>query len=109
MRLSWAAFDASRNADTQSIPSDISTLLLIFQEEANSVAMILHSMNIVKSSVQFLNPGQIPVVAGDQPLYAIAKRIQWQWSETHGERKYVIMLGGLHTEMAALRTLTKIG
>ena len=84
---------------------NISSLLPLFQEEAKSVAMILHSMNTVNRSVQFLNPGQIPVVACDQPLYAFAKKIQWQWPETHGVEKYVIMLGRLHTEMAALRTL----
>ena len=52
-----------------------------------------------------LNPGQIPVIACDQPLYAIAKRIQWHWPETHGESKFIIMLGGLHVEAATLRAL----
>ena len=77
----------------------ISCLLPLFQEEAKSVAMILHSMNTVKRSVQ------IPVIACDQPFYAIAKKIQWQWPETHGEKKYVVVLGGLHIEIAAWRAL----
>ena len=62
-------------------------------------------MNIVNKSVQVLNPGQISVIACDQPLYAIAKRIQWHWPETHGESKFIIMLGGLHVEAATLRAL----
>ena len=103
--LSWAAFHASRTVGVTDIPPDISCLLPLFQEEAKSVAMILHSMNIVKRSVEFLNPGQIPVIACDQPLYAIAKKIQWQWPETHGEKKYVVVLGGLHIEIAAWRAL----
>ena len=47
--LSWAAFHASRTVGVTDIPPDISCLLPLFQEEAKSVAMILHSMNTVKS------------------------------------------------------------
>ena len=52
-----------------------------------------------------LNPGQTPVVAFDQPLYAIAKQIQWNWPNLYGEDKLVIMFGGLHIEMAAFKVL----
>ena len=51
------------------------------------------------------NPGQAPVVACDQPLFAIAKNIQWKWPLDYGEDKFVIMFGGLHIELAALKTL----
>ena len=51
-----------------------------------------------------LNPGQVPVVTFDQPLFAIAKQVQWNWPSTHGEDFFVIILGGLHIEMAALKT-----
>ena len=54
----------------------MSALLPLFQENAHSVAMIQHVMNIVKQAVDNLNPGQIPVLALDQPLYTIAKQIQ---------------------------------
>ena len=64
--------------------------------------MIKHSMAIVKAAVQHLNPGQVPVLAADQPLYALAKEIQWTWPAIHGE---VIMFGGLHIEMATLKLL----
>ena len=40
--------------------------------------MIQHSMNVVNDSVQFLNPGQIPILVMDQPLLAIAKSITFQ-------------------------------
>ena len=36
----------------------------------------------------------------DQPLFALAKLVQWQFPATHGEGQYVAMLRGLHTEMA---------
>jgi len=41
----------------------------------------------------------------DQPLFAIAKRIQWNWPDVYGENKLVILLGGLHIEMAALKVV----
>ena len=103
--VSWAAFHSSKMESTEEIPPDISCLLPLFQEEAKSVAMILHAMNTVKCSVNFLNHGQIPVLACDQPLYSIAKQIQWHWTQTHGEQKYVVILGGLHVEMAAWRAV----
>jgi hypothetical protein len=105
MSVSWAAFHASQITRPTDASPNISSLLPLFQEEAKSVATILHAMNAVKRTVQFLNPGQTPVLACDQPLYALAKKIQWQWPEKHGEQKLVVMLGGLHIEMAALRAL----
>ncbi len=65
-------------------------------------------MNVVKAAVEHLNPGQTPVLTMDQPLYAIAKQIQWNWPDTHGEEKYVIVFGGLHIEMAALKALGEL-
>ena len=67
--------------------------------------MIKHSLHVIKSAIEHLNPGQTPVVTFDQPLYALAKQIQWKWRENYGKDKFVIMFGGLHIEMAALKTL----
>ena len=67
--------------------------------------MIKHGMNVLRQAIQFLNPGQIPVATFDQPLFSLANLIQWQFPATHGESKYVVMLGGLHTEMALWNTL----
>ena len=61
-------------------------------------------MKKIRDTVAFLNPGQTPVIAADQPLYALLKQIQWEWPE-YGEDKFVIMFGGLHIEMAALKSL----
>jgi hypothetical protein len=80
-------------------------LLPLFHEEAKSVAMMKHGMNIIKQATDKLNPGQIPIVAADQPLYTLAKQIQWHWPDTHGEDKFIVMFGGLHIEMAILKVL----
>jgi len=67
--------------------------------------MIRHSITIIKECINFLNPGQIPVMAYDQPLYALAKNIQWILPERYGENLIVVMFGGLHIVIAALRTI----
>ena len=41
----------------------------------------------------------------DQPLYAIAKKIQWTWPYSNGERRYVILMAGLHIEMVMLKLI----
>ncbi|RUM46947.1 MAG: hypothetical protein DSY80_01375, partial [Desulfocapsa sp.] len=100
----WAAHHASHLPDVCQ-PHTIIALLPLFCENANSIAMILHAMNVVKSSVNHLNPGQTPILTMDQPLYARAKQIQWNWPDTHGEDHYIVMFGGLHIEIATLKTL----
>ena len=62
-------------------------------------------MDKVKEILAYLNPNQIPVITADQPIYAVLKQIQWQWPEQYGENKFVIMFGGLHIEMAALKSI----
>ena len=105
--LSWSLFHATvtkyPSEDSQKV--DNIALLPLFREEAKSPAMICHSMDIIKTNVEFLNPGQIPVIAFDQPLFALAKTIQCNWPNTYGEEKFVIMMGGLPIEMAAWKTL----
>ena len=104
MNILWSSFHADQESDKDVLPS-LTALLPLFEEQSKSVAMIRHSMNMIKASVDMLNPGQTPVIAFDQPLYAIAKQIQWNWPELYGEDKFVIMFGRLHIEMAAFKVL----
>ena len=41
----------------------------LFHEKSQSLSMIKHGMNIVRDVTQYLSPGQLPVIAMDQPLY----------------------------------------
>ena len=66
--------------------------------------MIHYSMDVVNRTVEILNPGQTPIITTDQPLYTVAKEIRSSWPETHGEYHFIVMLCGLHVEMAALTT-----
>ena len=77
----------------------------LLRDEVHSVATVRHSMDKVRDAIAYLNPDQVPVITADQPIYALAKQVQWQWPELYGEHKFVIMFRGLHIEMAALRSL----
>ena len=105
--ISWAAYHARQQTLQSSTDINIAltSLLLLFQDDAKSVAMIRHSMDIVKTAVHILNPGQVSVLTCDQPLYTIAKQIQWSWPDIYGEDQFVVMFGDLHIEMTSLKVL----
>ena len=108
--ISWPAYHATYSTDkcVKEKQSAASCLLPLFYDVAHTEAMICHSMKVVKKAVSFLNGDQTPVIAMDQPLFTIAKRIQWSLPELYGEQKFVIMFGGLHIEMALFRVLGEL-
>ena len=67
--------------------------------------MIKHGLDIQRQAIEWLNPGQIPVTTFDQPLFTLAKLVQWKWPDVYGEAVHVVMMGGLHLEMALWNTL----
>lgn len=73
-------------------------LMPLLLDNAHTIAMIKHAMEVVASAVNHLNRGQTPVIAMDQPLFALAKEVQRNWPDTHGEFFFVVMMGGLHIE-----------
>ena len=99
--LSWSAYSAEYATNVNIIKS-ISSMLPLFNEDSHYVTLMIHAFKLIKKVTDFLNPGQTPVMIFDQPLYAIAKNIQWSMPERYGEDKLVVMLGGLHVEMGFL-------
>ncbi|KAK3923417.1 Envelopment polyprotein [Frankliniella fusca] len=99
--LPWSEHHAAK--DTGEKHQTKTALLPLFAEYAASAAMMRHTLEVVGKAVAKVNSEQIPVVVGDQPLYALLKQVQYTFPDTHGENKYFIMMGGLHIEMAALR------
>ena len=104
--VSWAAYRALQTTPTLHQPAIIAPLPM-FVENAHSLAMIKHSMDVIRAVVHHVNPAQIPVIAFDQPLFALAKQIQWSFAGAHGEDHFVLMLGELHIEMTAYKVLGK--
>lgn len=45
------------------------------------------------------------MIALGQPLFVVGKEIHWNWSDLYGEKKFVVMFGGLHIEMAFLKVI----
>lgn len=101
--ITWSSFHAARKRN-RLFEVSISVLLPLLRDPAHSVATLKHSMDKIRETVTFLNPGQTPVITADQPLYALMKQIQWTWPD-YDEKKFVIMFGGLHIELAALRSV----
>ena len=101
--ITWAVYHATQKRG-KPFEVSISSLLPLIRDQAHSVATIKHAVEKIRDTVAFLDPGQTPVLAADQPLYALAKQIQWQWPD-YGEDKFVIMFGGLHIELALLRSI----
>ena len=77
----------------------------LFRDDAHSLAMVKHGMDVIAKATEHVNHGQVPVLTVDQPLCAIAKKIQLSWPDVYGESKYVVMMGGLNIEMALLNVL----
>ena len=101
----WGVYHSSKQQQNENASLAISSLMPLFPDQAKSVAMIRHSMDVIEKAVGQLNPGQIPVIAMDQPLFTIGKQIQWNWPKRYGEDKFILMFGGLYIEMAFLKLI----
>ncbi len=93
-----AAYHASMTLSVAHLPY-ISSLLPLLVEK--TTAMARHVMIVLKHATEYLNPGQIPVMFGDHPLYAKMKLLQLEESDIFGE--VCVMLGDLHIEMTVFR------
>ena len=102
---SWAVFHARREFHLNKFKEDLSALLPIWRDDSKSPATIRHVLNVLKKAVHLLNPGQPIVSTLDQPLYAIAKKLQWYFPKEYGISDFVFVLGSLHVEMAMLSAL----
>ena len=85
----------------QTQKADNSAMLPMWRDPSKCPAMIKHAMKKILEATEYLSPGQKAVVAMDQPLYAIGKKIQWHNPNDFG-KDFVLMMGPLHIEMAYL-------
>jgi hypothetical protein len=72
--VSWSAPFASLQKCVP--PPAITALLPLFRDNAHSLAMVKHGMDIIFRATDHVNKGQIPVITVGQPLYALAKKVQ---------------------------------
>ena len=59
--------DASRR------PPAISGLMPFFRDNAHSLALVEHGMEVIAKATEHVNHGQVPVVTVDQPFFAIVE------------------------------------
>lgn len=84
--------------------------MALFYKKAAIATMIKHGRGVQSKATEFLNQGNIPVCDYDDPLYALAKFVPWNFPQTHGEDTYIAMFGGLHMDMAIRKhTMTTRG
>ena len=96
--VTWSGFHSQMQEISCVKPLAEIGILPLFPDKSTDSGIIKHFMLIVNKSIAFLNPGHTPVIGADQPLYAIAKQLQWQFPTILGEHMYVVMMGGLHIE-----------
>lgn len=90
--VSWSAYNSRLDIDVSKYKST-SVMLPLIKDNINSPSVVRHTMDIVMSTTQKINPNQTPVWTGDQPVYAIGKQLQWLYPDKYGEDKLVLMLG----------------
>lgn len=100
----WPGFH-SRRCDK--VPEYLTrcAVLPLFREQADTMSMMAHTMEVVKREIKFLNPNQVPTVVADQPLFKLLKELQYLCPEKFGEDKAFVMMGGMHIEKAAMDVL----
>ena len=60
---------------------------------------MIYCMSTIRRTTEYVNPGQIPVMVADPPLYTLSKRLQWKFCDTDiAEDKFLIMPGVMRTE-----------
>ena len=67
------------HSQSQPIPpyQDTSVMLPILRDNSKSPATIKYLLRVLMQSMHQLNPNQTAVIGFYQPLYALAKKIQW--------------------------------
>lgn len=98
--VTFSGFFSKKQKNENVKPKAVIGVFPVFSDEkADTLSMQKHAMLVVKKAIEFLNPGQIPVIAGDCPLYARQKKCQLFFPDEIGEEKMVCMMGFLHVEM----------
>ena len=92
---SFAAFFSVNSSSA--MQKSISTLLHILEDSINSTAMVRHCIEIVRNTINHLNPGQITVLTTDQPVCALGKQVQCTYDEDYKDNTW--LMGPLHIEM----------
>jgi len=104
--ISFAAYHSTSSVQPATAACS-NVLLPLLPDHIQSPATIHHLIDVIIHSSKKTNSGQPAVITANQPVYAVAKYIQWKYPNLCGENKLVMMMGGLHIEMAIQNMLGK--
>ena len=90
----FASYYSSRQKE--SVVKSRTELLPLLPNKITEPATVLHAMKIGKSVTEMLNSSQTLVFAGDQPVYALGKEIQWKYPDIFNKTYW--LMGPLHIE-----------
>ena len=96
--ITWSGYNSLLASDDSVKPPPKIGIYPLFPNKAASASLMKHTIELTMQGTKFLNPGQTIVLGADQQLHAIIKLIQWQYPDTLGEDKLVVMMGALHTK-----------
>ena len=99
--MSWSKYHSIASRREFETPG-INSILPLIKEPVHTLKAQYHCMNIIKTTISNINPGQIPADTCDQPVYAITKEIQLRYPAEFSDDQYFTILGGLHIEKSLL-------
>ena len=74
--ITWSGFNSQIRSDESIKPQAEIGILLLFPDKDPSSS---------KENTEFINACQTPVLVAGQPLYAMCKKLQWQFPENPGK------------------------
>ena len=93
-KISWSAFHQERFINkSDSCRISTSTLLPLINESISSPVIVAHCMRVIRKLMQHVNPIQISVITGDQPVYALIRQVQWQFPNEFGKEHFSVGMG----------------
>ena len=91
-KVMWSGHFSQLQDKSAVKPAAITGMCPIFPDKVTDPALLKHVMKLTKDGIEFLNPGQTPVLGVDQQPYLTMKQIQWVYPEELGGDKMVLML-----------------
>ena len=73
--LTWAGhFSQQQEVDSIRPQAEIG-ISPVFPDKITDPALLAHIMRLCKKGIEFLNPGQTPVLGGDRQVYTLLKQL----------------------------------
>ena len=98
--ISWSRYHLDKISNVSL--KGINAVFPIIPKQFHTLSTQYHCMELIKRTIPYLNPGQTPVDAYDQPVFTLTKEIQWRYPEKFGSGSYFCLFGGLHFEQCML-------